>query len=100
LVSWVESVENIPGAITKPRIRGEWDTPKRRTRVCVRTLSPGYVVGPKAHRFARGESLADSAGSQRVRVIVVESLGSRHRTNVSVVLVRRGVARRNVARGA
>jgi len=51
--------------------------------VCVRTPSPGYVVGPKAHRFARGESLVDSTGSQRVRVIVVESLGSRHRTNVS-----------------
>jgi len=51
--------------------------------VCVRTPSPGYVVGPKTHRFARGVSLVDSAGNQRVRVIVVESLGSRHRTNVS-----------------
>lgn len=51
--------------------------------MCVRTPSPGYVVGPKTHRFARGVSLVDSAGSQRVRVIVVESLGSRHRTNVS-----------------
>jgi hypothetical protein len=49
--------------------------------VCV--PSPGHVVGPKTHRFARGVSLVDSAGSQRVRVIVVESLGSRHRTNVS-----------------
>jgi hypothetical protein len=54
------------------------------TRVCVYTPSPGHVVGPKAHCFARGESLADRAGNQRVRVIVVESLGSRHRTNVSV----------------
>jgi len=60
------------------------------TRVCVRTPSPGYVVGPKAHRFARGESLVDSTGSQRVRVIVVESLGSRHRTNVSVGTVPAG----------
>jgi hypothetical protein len=51
--------------------------------VCVRTTSPGHAVSPKAHRFARGESLVDSAGNQRVRVFVVESLGSRHRTNVS-----------------
>jgi len=41
-------------------------------------------VGPKAHRLARGVSFADSAGNRRVRVIVVESLGSRHRTNVSI----------------
>jgi hypothetical protein len=51
--------------------------------VCVRTPSPGIVVGPKTHRIARGESLVDRAGNQRVRVIVVESLGSRHRTNGS-----------------
>jgi hypothetical protein len=77
---WITS----PHTVTKPRTRGECGTPKRRTRVRVCTPSPGHVVGPKAHRFARGESLVDSAGSQRVRVIVVESLGSRHRTNVSV----------------
>jgi hypothetical protein len=78
------SVDNTPGTVERlesganaARRSGEYGR-----SVCV--PSPGYVVGPKAHHLARGVSLVDSAGSQRVRVIVVESLGSRHRTNVSV----------------
>lgn len=78
------SADNTPGTVASPEAGASAARQKRRTwtRVCV--PSPGYVVGPKAHRSARGASLVDSAGSQRVRVIVVESLGSRHRTNVSV----------------
>jgi ribosomal protein S3 len=34
------------------------------TRVCVRTPSPGIVVGPKAHRIDRGESLEDAPGTR------------------------------------
>jgi len=67
----------------EPRSRGECDTPKRRHGCACAPPPPVSVVGPKTHRDARGVSFADSAGSQRVRVIVVESLGSRHRTNAS-----------------
>jgi hypothetical protein len=67
-----------------------------RMRVCI--PSPGNVVGPKTHRNARGVSLVDTAGSQRVRVIVVESLGSRHRTNVSDGRLSGGVSQDTTSR--
>lgn len=84
MVASAASADNTPDTVASPERGASAARQKRRTwtRVCV--PSPGYVVGPKTHRSARGASLVDSAGSQRVRVIVVESLGSRHRTNVSV----------------
>jgi hypothetical protein len=82
-VPWAASADNIPGTVTKPRTGVNGTRQSGDSGVRAHPL-PRFVVGPKAQHFARGESLVDSAGSQRVRVIVVESLGSRHRTNVSV----------------
>jgi len=57
---------------------------------------PGQAAGPKARRAAWRASARDDTGNQRVRVLVVRSLGSRHRSDVSEVLAGRRVARRGV----
>jgi hypothetical protein len=76
------SVDNTPGTVEclEAEANAARQSGEHGRSVCV--PSPGHAVGPKACRFARGESLVDGAGSQRVRVLVVKSLGSRHRTNV------------------
>lgn len=62
-------------------------------RGVVKRRSPGHVAGPKPCYFARGDKSRGRAGNRRVRVLVVESLRSKHRSDVSEVLVWRSVAR-------
>jgi hypothetical protein len=64
--------------------QGRMQPAKAEARVCVRTSSPGPQMGPKTHRVRTRRKSRGRTGNQRVRVIVVESLGSRHRTNVSM----------------
>lgn len=47
----------------EPRTRGECGPPKRRSGRSVCVPSPGYAVGPKTHRSARGVSRVDAPGS-------------------------------------
>lgn len=47
----------------EPRTRGECGPLKRRHGRSVCVPSPGYAVGPKAHRSARGASRVDAPGS-------------------------------------
>ena len=55
---------------------------------------------PKPVASASGVSRRDCTGNQRVRVLVVESLGSRHRSDASTMLGRQRAARRFAERGS
>jgi len=98
LVASAARADNIPSAVASFESEANAARQSGETGVRVHLLlrsrggsqSPSFLVKRKFH---------GSTGNQRVRVVVVESLGSRHRTNASVVFLRRGVARRNVARG-
>lgn len=62
--------------------RGYCGTPKRRSGVRVHPL-PRPRGGSQNPSFHTRRKPRGCTGSQRVRVLVVESLGSRHRTNAS-----------------